>query len=1217
VPRLDYQDSEGRRWKLDALECTETYRAAGKRRVARERALEPGSAGAAPGQGLVAPEPSASRVAIAQEQAEALQRAVDRLPEDYRAVILLRHQEKLSFEEIARRMNRSVPAVRQLWSRAVRQVRLDVDPPMNPDKPEPLEEQFDAVLASYDEALVTGRALPADGATDVAAELRADLEHVLACAQLLHEVFQRPGAGPLPAREAVADDSAMPWTRLGRFEIRRQLGRGTFGIVYLAYDPRLAREVALKVPRLNALADPPLRERFHREARAAAGLDHPNIVPVYEAGEVGPVCFLASAYCPGLTLAQWLRQRDRPVPFQEAAHLVALLADAVHHAHTRGVVHRDLKPANVLLQVGSTKAHEATPRTDKPGQESSSLRVASCAFVDDCYPKITDFGLAKIRLEEGETRLTGSGVVGTADYMAPEQAGGKRQEVGPAADTYALGAILYELLTGRPPFQAETGIEMLLLVRSEDPLPPGRLRRKVPRDLETICLKCLEKDPRRRYATAQALADDLRRFLAGEPIRARPTPAWERGLKWAKRRPAVAALFAAILLGFVGVTWQWLRAQATGRELELTLYYQRIALAEREWSANNLARADQLLDDCPVAMRGWEWHYVKGLRRGNPPALRGHTLPVWSVVFSPDGKYLASASQDQTVKIWEVLTGREVRTLRGSNDLYALGVAFSPDGKCLVSVGTRATTVRLTEILTGRELRTFTFREGPVRHVAFAPDGRHLAVALGKAQLVKVCDADTGSEVATFTGHTGNVICAALSPDGRRIASAGHDHVVRIWDEGTGREVLSLPTDTTKVMWVTFSPHGKSVASAGGPWFRGDDGEVKIWDAATGLQARTLHGHTGHIFCVAFSPDGRRLATAGYDQTVKIWDAGTGQEVLTLRGHSQAVSCIAYSPNGRFLASCGGKNIRLWDATPLDERPDPAVRTLHPDAGRQTTVAYSPDGQRLASAGQDMTIRIWDPSTGRETMSLAGHTAHVNKVVFSPDGPRLASASMDKSVKVWDSITGRELISFAGHAAVVHNLAFSFDGQRIASCDWQKTIRVWNAGTGKELVTLKGHQHVVTSVAFHPDDRCLASASMDGTVKLWDLPKGTALHTFTGHDGRVMCVAFSPDGRHLASAATDGTVRLWDASRRACLRILRGNAGWVWCVAFSPDGRHLASAGNDAVIRLWDAKRGEQTASFHGHTRWVESVAFSPDGRTLASASWDGTVKLWQLTAAR
>jgi tetratricopeptide (TPR) repeat protein len=420
---------------------------------------------------------------------------------------------------------------------------------MIPEEPEapPGEEGFSLWLAAYDEQLAAGAPAELPDGAGVPASLRSRLEREVAWCRWVRRIWPRgdaslrePSTGATgegtATRELIAGEgpatAAPPVERVGRFVVQQELGRGGFGVVYRAYDPRLRRAVALKVPRAEVLMTAGLRARFEREAMAAAGLDHPNIVPVFEAGADGSTCYIASAYCPGPTLAAWLKRRTRPVPHRAAAGLVATVAEAVEHAHRRGVLHRDLKPSNILLEA---PAAEGDRDDDEP------------------VPRVADFGLAKLLTapsgEADAANATLSGVIlGTASYMAPEQADGRPGAVGPAADTYSLGVIFYEVLTGRPPFQADSTLETLTLVRTQDPVPPSRLRPRLPRDLETICLKCLEKDPRRRYATAGELADDLRRFLAGEPIRARPTPAWERARKWVRRRPAVAALIAVSVL---------------------------------------------------------------------------------------------------------------------------------------------------------------------------------------------------------------------------------------------------------------------------------------------------------------------------------------------------------------------------------------------------------------------------------------------------------------------------------------------------------------------------------------------------------------------------------------------------------------------------------------------------------------------------------------------
>jgi serine/threonine protein kinase len=414
----------------------------------------------------------------------------------------------------------------------------------------PLEEQLLPWLVARDKALAAGTVHEDKPATDPPPELRQRMEDDLECIQLLREVLPRRTPS-----QPVAAPSGLPLRQLGRFQIHRELGQGGFGMVFLATDPQLGREVALKVPRPEGLLTAELRERFVREARAAAGLDHPNVVPVYEAGAEGPLCYIASAYCPGITLAEWLANRTEAVPVRQAAALVATLAQAVQHAHERGVVHRDLKPSNVLLQGKPRNPSDANSTVNVPGGGNASADAEW-----DFVPRITDFGLAKLTAEatgqpgEGAGVQTRSGaLLGTPNYMAPEQASGKNKEIGPATDVYSLGVVLYELLTGRPPFLGETVLDTLDQVRNREPLPPHRLRPKLPRDLETICLKCLAKEPRKRYTSAADLADDLGRYLAGAPIQARPVGVLERGVKWTRRKPAQAMLAAVSALAAIAL----------------------------------------------------------------------------------------------------------------------------------------------------------------------------------------------------------------------------------------------------------------------------------------------------------------------------------------------------------------------------------------------------------------------------------------------------------------------------------------------------------------------------------------------------------------------------------------------------------------------------------------------------------------------------------------
>jgi eukaryotic-like serine/threonine-protein kinase len=1022
----------------------------------------------------------------------------------------------------------------------------------------------------------------------------------------------RPDILPYPTVETTPDCPRIGY--FGDYELIRELARGGMGVVYEVRQVSLDRVLALKMILDGRLAGEAEVRRFRLEAEAAARLDHPNIVPIHEVGEHEGRHYFSMKLVSGGSLAAFVPQYLADP--RAAARLVAEVARAVHYAHRRGILHRDLKPANILL--------------DRDGR-----------------PHVSDFGLA--RRVEADSDLTRTGaILGTPSYMAPEQAEGRRDAVTTASDVHALGAILFELLAGRPPYRGETVLETLRQVREMEPVHPRSLNPMADRDLSTIALKCLEKDPDRRYHSAEALAAELDRWQNGLPIHARPVTHAERALKWARRRPTAAALLVVALIATlaIGATVRGLaanlrlrgdvreaglaqqresslRLQAVAelqeadtrrRAAEVEAYFNHIAAAQKAWSENDPAEVDRLLDECPPRLRRWEWGYLKRLLHSERLSIRGRPEAVsCGVAFGPTVSVLACPEDHSGVAIRDLSKNEKICTFL-CPDGSALGLAFDRQGSRLAVAGTDGS-VRIGDAVNCETTQTLAGHSGRATSVAFGPEGAGLASG-GADGTVRVWDLATGHERRVFRGHVGDVFAVAAAPNGRRIASAGRDGTVRLWDLEGSSEGRLLGRHGEAARSVAFSADGVLLASSGADRF------VRVWDVDKGRQLIEFPAADHRVDAVAFSPDGTRIATGGLDRSVRVWDSANGRELLSFRGHTAPVFSVAFSADGNLIAAADqGGAVKVWDALSGQE-----ARVLRGTDAWAGGVAFSPDGT-LVAAGSHGAVALWDARTSRSRGTLEGMST-ISAFAFAPDG-RLAIVGVDRTVRVYAPNGGAEILTLRDDNGIA-SVAFSTDGKVIATGGGEAVTVVHDlsgknppreprpaavilrdATSGKLLRRLTGHGASIHSLVFRPDGRVIATASADHTVRIWDLA-GADDPVVIPTPSAVFAVAYHPDGKRLAAAGSDGIVRVWDAASGRELFALPGHDNWVVGLSFSPDGSRLASAGWDQTVRLWDINGGRSVLTLRGHTDRVHGVSFRPDGRALASASADRTVRLWE-----
>jgi WD40 repeat protein/serine/threonine protein kinase len=1109
--------------------------------------------------------------------------------------------------------------------------------------------------------------LSAGEAIDWPAVARAHPEHAAELSALrpaLEALGRLSGAGDAAVSGVAAQADGLVTGVLGDFRIIREVGRGGMGVVYEAEQVSLSRRVALKVLPFAATMDPKQLQRFHNEAKAAASLHHDHIVPVHGVGCERGVHYYAMQFIDGSTLAQVITALNTPPtagdatgPYQPAApaaptapvaalstersgpkgqefyrtvaRLMAQAADALEHAHAVGIVHRDVKPGNLIVDA------------------AGKLWV-------------TDFGLARFGPDAG---LTMSGdLLGTLRYMAPEQVLSHHGLVDHRADVYALGCTLYELLAGRPAVDAAERAEVLRRIAFEDPAPPRKLDKAIPAELETVTLKCLAKNPSERYATAGELADDLRRWLGHQTIKAKPPSLRQKAAKWVRRhRPVVltaAGLLAMLAVTLVAATalsvWYALeadraRTQADGQRqlaegnaeeaqrqtveaerakgdaqraqqeaerqrnaVSQNLYVSDIRLGLVDWTAANLARlARNLAHHVPSAgrddLRGWEWYYLLALCHQDERTLIDHWGDAMSVAWSPDGRYLASASFDGRTRVWDTASWRLLRTLHVGNK----GVSWSPNSKRLAwGILGDDCMVRVWDSQSD-EVKILKGHTSSVWATAWSPDGKHLASA-GIDGTIRIWDPDAGSCLRVWK-EGGNVNSLAWSPDGSRIASANATHLggLKIRDAESG-QILRDDLYPKFASCAAWSPDGGQLALATGA------GMCVLYRTADWSQAGQWDGHSGGVNWVAWDPAGVRLASAGTDGLVRIWDPATGTCLFTFRGHVNQVNSLAWEPDGRRLASAGTDGtVKIWPLPPVSQ-----PRRLDGRPGRVQAIAWGDEPNTLksldAAAGA---ITLWDVATGRQRGQTPVARGPVGQI--SPGGGLVAVATGDTPprlvvcnarsglpVQTVNALVPRlaafspdesQLAVAAGHALEIADLrrnevrfrwdgtyndavSWSPDGRYLAvggagdQGDWTGWVHVFDTGTRQRVLKLRhGSMRMqATAVTWSPDGRRLVSGDGNGLAEVWEMPAGREVVDVQMHTAQITALAWSPDGRRVASGSADRTVRVWDPNRGEELLRFDISDAEVTQVQWSPDGRRLAAACADGTIQVWDASAGYQ-----------------------------------------